>query len=94
MPFTDAEIDYAADDLKMVLDPDLAFFAFVDGEPAGFSLAVPDFNQVLRRMKRVPVAGRHPHTSSTTPGCMSLPTSISLSLRRGPCRMETLSWPA
>ena len=50
VPFTDAEIDYAADDLKMVLDPDLAFFAFVDGEPAGFSLAVPDFNQVLRRM--------------------------------------------
>jgi len=50
VPFTDAEIDYAAGDLKMVLDPDLAFFAFVDGEPAGFSLAVPDFNQVLRRM--------------------------------------------
>ena len=50
VPFTDAEIDYAAADLKMVLDPDLAFFAFVDGEPAGFSLAVPDFNQVLRRM--------------------------------------------
>lgn len=50
VPFTDAEIDYAAADLKMVLDPDLAFFAFVDGEPAGFSLAIPDFNQVLRRM--------------------------------------------
>ena len=50
VPWTDEEIEYSAADLKMVLDPDLVFFAFVDGEPAGFSLALPDFHQVLRRI--------------------------------------------
>ena len=50
VPWSDEEIEYSAADLKMVLDPDLVFFAFVDGEPAGFSLALPDFHQVLRRL--------------------------------------------
>ncbi len=50
VPWTDAEIDYAAADLKLIVDPELVFFAFVDGEPAGFSLALPDFHQVLRRL--------------------------------------------
>ena len=50
VPWTDDEIDFAAADLKMIVDPDLLFFAFVDGEPAGFSLALPDFHQVLRRL--------------------------------------------
>ena len=50
VPWSDAEIEYSAADLKMVVDPDLVIFAFVDGEPAGFSLTVPDFHQVLRRI--------------------------------------------
>lgn len=50
VPWSDAEIDYSVADLKMVIDPDLALLAFVDGEPAGFSLALPDFHQVLRRL--------------------------------------------
>ena len=50
VPWSDEEIEYSAADLKMVIDPDLVFFAFVDGEPAGFSLALPDFHQVLRRI--------------------------------------------
>lgn len=47
VPLTDAEIDHIAKELKPVVDPDLAIFAFVDGEPAGFSLTLPDMNQAL-----------------------------------------------
>lgn len=48
VPKTEAELDRLAHDLKPFVDPDLAIFAFVDGEPAGFSLALPDWNQVFR----------------------------------------------
>jgi GNAT superfamily N-acetyltransferase len=50
VPMTDAEFEHLAADLKPVLDPDLVLLAFVDGEMAGFSLAVPDVNQILIRM--------------------------------------------
>ncbi len=44
---TDREFEYLAGDLKQVLDPELCFLAEVDGKAVGFSLALPDFNQVL-----------------------------------------------
>jgi GNAT superfamily N-acetyltransferase len=47
VPMTDAEIDHMAKGLKPVVVPELAMFALVDGEPVGFSLAVPDMNQAL-----------------------------------------------
>ncbi|MGE3512072.1 MAG: N-acetyltransferase [Vicinamibacterales bacterium] len=50
VPPTDAEIQQLADELKPVLDPELALFAEIDGEVAGCALALPDVNQVLRRM--------------------------------------------
>jgi len=43
-PMTPAEIELMANDLKMAVDPDLVFFAEVDGKPVGVSLTVPDFN--------------------------------------------------
>lgn len=46
--WTDEEFDYIAEDLKMVADPRLAFIAEVKGEPAGFGLALPNINEVLR----------------------------------------------
>ncbi|GBD07314.1 hypothetical protein HRbin21_01132 [bacterium HR21] len=45
---TDAEMDYLVAGLKQVADPDLAVFAFRNGEAIGFALALPDINQVLR----------------------------------------------
>jgi hypothetical protein len=33
--------------LKQLADPDLILIAEVDGQPAGFSMALPDINQVL-----------------------------------------------
>ncbi|MGE5246586.1 MAG: N-acetyltransferase [Betaproteobacteria bacterium] len=50
VPPTDAEIDQLAVDLKPVLDPELVLFAEMDGRPVACAVAVPDANQVLRRM--------------------------------------------
>jgi hypothetical protein len=50
VPWTDAEIQAVGQDLKMVVDPDLVMLAHVDGELAGFSLALPDVNQALIRI--------------------------------------------
>jgi hypothetical protein len=47
---TTHEFDHLAKALKMVIDPDLCLIAEVGEEPAGFSLALPDFNQVLIRL--------------------------------------------
>ncbi|GBD92678.1 hypothetical protein BMS3Abin05_00252 [bacterium BMS3Abin05] len=47
VPFTDEEIDHLAKELKPIIDPELAIVAEVNGEPAGFSLALPDYNQAL-----------------------------------------------
>lgn len=50
VPLTTDEFDYMADSLKMVVDPELVIFAEVNGKPAGFSLSLPDFNQVLKKI--------------------------------------------
>ncbi len=47
---TDKEFDYVAQDLKQVIDPGLCLIAEVGGITAGFSLALPDFNQVLTHL--------------------------------------------
>ncbi len=51
VPMTDAEFDFMAAELRPILDPRLALFVeTAAGEPIGFALAVPDFNQVLRHL--------------------------------------------
>jgi hypothetical protein len=47
IPFSRAEFEHMAKDMKRLLWPQLAFMASVDGKPAGFMLAVPDYNEVL-----------------------------------------------
>jgi ribosomal protein S18 acetylase RimI-like enzyme len=47
---TDEEFDFAAKNLKSVLDPDLCWFAYVDGECAAASITLPDYNQVAKKM--------------------------------------------
>jgi GNAT superfamily N-acetyltransferase len=51
IPMTEAELDYMAKQLKPVVEPKLVVFAEVDGELAGFGLALPDFNVALKHMK-------------------------------------------
>ncbi len=55
VPLTDEEIEHMADDIKDIVDEDLAFFAEVqqpDGtwKPVGASLTLPDYHQVLIRL--------------------------------------------
>lgn len=50
LPMTEAELRYMAKQLKPVVDPNLVVFAEIDGEVAGFGLALPDFNVALKRM--------------------------------------------
>lgn len=50
VPMTDEEIDSMAKRLKPLIVPELLIMAEVDGRPAGFFMAVPDYNQVLRRI--------------------------------------------
>ncbi len=47
-PFTPEELKMTAKDLKMAIDPDLVFFAEVDGKPVGVSLKIPDFNVAFK----------------------------------------------
>ena len=49
VPMTPRELDNMVESLGQFFDPDFAFFAYVSGEPAGFVLGVPDFNQVLQK---------------------------------------------
>jgi len=36
--------------MKMVLDPEFAFIAEKHGKPAGFMLALPDYNHIFKRI--------------------------------------------
>ncbi len=48
VPLTEAEIDHLAAELKPILEPKYVLLASVHGEPVGFALTLPDFNQPLR----------------------------------------------
>lgn len=50
VPMTEAEFNHIAKSLKLILNPDLTFFAECEGKPIGFSLSLPDFNQVFIKM--------------------------------------------
>lgn len=49
IPMNDEELDALISDLGMLVEPELAFFAEIDGEPVGFALSVPDFNEALHK---------------------------------------------
>ena len=51
---TDAEIDHLADGLKQIVDPRIVFVVEKDGDPVGFSLSLPDVNQVLHKIQPGP----------------------------------------
>ncbi len=64
VPFTDAEMDFLAKDLKQIYDPELVLFAEVEGNTVGFALSLPDVNQAF-------------HTGRPIPrGAMNLPSGI------------------
>jgi GNAT superfamily N-acetyltransferase len=52
VPMTEEEFNYAAGDMKAIVDPDLVIIAEIKGKPVGFGLTLPDINQVLIRNRK------------------------------------------
>lgn len=48
VPTTPYEGRKVAEDMKLVLNPDLAFIVEIDGEPAAMCIALPNLNEVIR----------------------------------------------
>ena len=48
--YTEAEFDALGRELKLVVDPDIVVFLELGGEVVGLSLALPDANQVFKKM--------------------------------------------
>ena len=51
VPMTKAEFDHIVAELLPIADPDMVFIAEVDGQLAGFSLTLPNYNEVLKVMQ-------------------------------------------
>ena len=51
VPGTEAELDKTAKDMRLILDPDIAFFAEIDGRPVAMCVCVPNLNEALRGLK-------------------------------------------
>ncbi len=51
IPMDDEDFNYAAKDMKSMVDPDFLLVAEMNGEPIGFSLTIPDFNEALQPLK-------------------------------------------
>lgn len=47
MPLPEDQFRRIANQIRSFLDPDLALFAEVDGEPVGFCVSLPDINRAL-----------------------------------------------
>jgi GNAT superfamily N-acetyltransferase len=50
-PTTAAETQALATTLKLLIDPRLAWFAEIDGEPAGFMILLPNINEAIADLK-------------------------------------------
>jgi len=48
VPLSEAEIAHLAKELRPIIEPRYGLIASVHGEPVGFALTLPDFNQALR----------------------------------------------
>lgn len=51
VPMSEEEVDKLAEDIRAILDPDIAFFVEVDGEPVAFGLPLPNLYEPLRRVR-------------------------------------------
>ena len=50
VPMNFKEFKFAAEEVKSFINPEVCLIAEVKGEPAGFSLALPDVNEVLKSL--------------------------------------------
>lgn len=52
VPFTDAEFDWLAKDLKLILDENFVYVAEQNNKIVGFGLALPNYNEIFKKIKR------------------------------------------
>ena len=52
VPLNDEEFDWLAKDLKLILDPDFALVAEQEGKIVAFGLALPNYNEIFKTIKR------------------------------------------
>jgi hypothetical protein len=50
VPLTETEIDDLAKNLKPLVVPDIVLLAYFGEEPVGFSVSLPDYNEVLKHL--------------------------------------------
>jgi len=50
IPLSEEELNALGADLKAIVDTNVAHVAEINGEPVAFSIGLPDYNQVFRRM--------------------------------------------
>lgn len=50
VPMTDSEFEHQAKEMKAIVDPRVIFIAEKNSQPVAFTLALPDFNQALRKI--------------------------------------------
>ena len=50
VPMTPEEFDFIADDFKKIIDPELVLIAEINNKPVGFSLALPNYNEVFAKI--------------------------------------------
>jgi GNAT superfamily N-acetyltransferase len=50
VPLTETEIDDLAKNLKPLVVPDIVLLAYLEEEPVGFSVSLPDYNEVLKHL--------------------------------------------
>ncbi len=50
VPFTDAEMDAMAVDLKQLVDPGIVLFGEIEGKTVGFALTMLDYNKIFKQM--------------------------------------------
>ncbi len=48
VPATEAEVAKMAEDMKLLIDPNIAFFAEINGVPAGMVVALPNITEAIR----------------------------------------------
>lgn len=51
VPVTEKDLEFAAKDLKAIVDPNVVLIAEIDGKPVGFSLLLPNINEFLAKAK-------------------------------------------
>jgi GNAT superfamily N-acetyltransferase len=54
VPITMEDLEFAAEDLKAIVDPSMVLIAEKDGKAAGYSMTIPNINELLWKVRKLP----------------------------------------